>query len=171
MSKEIQMSRLVIADRDKTIKSLEDNLKKYVNKFVDADNKVNTLKARLNSLVAQLEVVGKKLALREAAGGGTTVVRNPNAKNPPPVFVKGTVTRTERDKGLVEVSIGSDDGLNEDHTLEVYRLKPKPEYLGTIKILDAHHHKAVGRLMKTPAGVRHSPIVKGDEVASKIMSR
>jgi hypothetical protein len=75
-----------------------------------------------------------------------------------------------RDRGLVEISIGSDDGINVGHTLQVYRLKPRPEYLGRIRILDAEHHKAVGQIMKSD-GVRHSPMAKGDEVASSINAR
>jgi hypothetical protein len=172
MQKEIQLRREEVADRDKTIRSLQDQVKLYVGRAVAAENSVNVLKARLQAMLSQVETMGKKLARLEVEGGSATrVVRNPNAKNPPSVYVRGSVTGIVRDKGLVEVSIGSDDGVNENHTLEVYRLRPKPEYLGTIKILDAHHHKAVGRLLKTPAGIRHSAIVKGDEVASKIMSR
>ena len=71
----------------------------------------------------------------------------------------------------MEISLGSDQGVNEGNTMEVYRLRPKPEYLGSIKILEAYHTKAVGRVMKSEDAGRHSPVVKGDEVASKIMTR
>jgi hypothetical protein len=171
MQHEIKLRRDEVAERDKTIRTLQEQYKRYVARAVAAENSVNTLKSRLNALLSQVETLGKQLARAQAGGGGQTVVKNANAKNPPSVFVRGSVTGIVRDKGLVEVSIGSDDGVNENHTLEVYRLKPKPEYLGTIRILDSHHHKAVGRLLKSPAGMRHSAIVKGDEVASKIMSR
>jgi hypothetical protein len=171
MQHEIQMRRQEVLDREKTIRGLQDQVKLYVGRAVASENSVNVLKARLQAMLSQVETMGKKLARLEAGGGTTSVVKSGNAKNPPSVFVRGSVTGIVRDKGLVEVSIGSDDGVNESNTLEVYRLRPKPEYLGTIKILDAHHHKAVGRLLKTPAGIRHSAIVKGDEVASKIMSR
>jgi hypothetical protein len=136
------------------------------------DNNNQTLQARLKTLLVQLDNLNKRLVKAESGvGGGTAALtRSPNADNPPPVDVKGVITNIIRDRGLVEISIGSDDGVNTGHTLVVYRLKPRPEFLGKIRILDAEHHKAVGQVMKTDA-VRHSAMARGDEVASSITAR
>src|SRR5262249_50906572 len=142
------------------------------NRAVQAESHEEILKERNKSLLEQYKVVSQKLAKVEA-GGGTSVslVRASNAKNPPAVYVKGSITNVLKESGLVEVNVGSDDGVKEGNTLEVYRLKPKPEYLGTLKILDAYHRKAVGRMLKSDGGMRRSAVIKGDEVASKIMAR
>ena len=65
------------------------------------------------------------------------------------------------------ISIGTDHGINVGNTLEVFRIKPEPKYLGTIRIVDAQAHQAVGRLTAAP---RYGALAKGDIVASKIMS-
>src|SRR5262249_32169389 len=63
-------------------------------------------------------------------------------RNPPAVYVKGTIERVDARDGLLEVSIGGDNGLKKDHTLEVFRLSPKAEYLGTLRLVEVYHHKA-----------------------------
>jgi hypothetical protein len=169
LGKEIVKAQDLIKSRDESIAKLDDDLRKNLALRVAAENSVNTLKVRLTALVTQLESMSKKLVKLETGGGSGTASRDPNAKNPPAHLVRGVITGIVRDRGLVEVSVGSDDGVNEGHTLEVYRLKPRPEYLGTIKILNADHHEAVGQIMRSD-GVRHSPMAKGDEVASRIMT-
>jgi hypothetical protein len=67
-----------------------------------------------------------------------------------------------KDRTLVEISLGTDVGVNEGHTLEVYRLKPQPEYCGRIQIIEAHPRNAIGRV------VRGSKIEAGDEITSSI---
>src|SRR5262249_30149948 len=53
----------------------------------------------------------------------------------PPV-VQGEVARVDqRDNSRVEITIGSDDGLVPGHELFVYRVKPRPQYLGKIQIM------------------------------------
>jgi chromosome segregation ATPase len=98
-----------------------------------------------------------------------TSVRDPNAPNPPTGYLEGVITKVhEKDKTLVEISIGSDVGLSKDQTLEVYRLSPKAEYLGRIRIIDVNPHSAVGRLVRSEFTGRRSPLQKGDTVASRI---
>jgi predicted nucleic acid-binding Zn-ribbon protein len=169
---EIKVHRKDVEERDKTIVALEDKIKTHITDAVTAQGQVNTLKTRLNTLLDQLEEANKKLARAETRGGDrTTVAKRSGAKNPPSAYVKGRVTGVLRDKGLIEISLGTDQGVNPDNTLEVYRLKPRPEYLGTLKILDADHHKAVGRLLPSEGGVRRSTVEKGDVVASRIVAR
>jgi len=116
--------------------------------------------------VADLE---KEVARLKAGGAGGGKPANPaNAENPPPVFVKGTVLKVDaNDPRLVEVSLGTDAGVEKGHTLEVYRLKPRPVYLGRIQILGAVKNRASGRLM-APPGEPKTKIQPGDEVAPTI---
>ena len=46
------------------------------------------------------------------------------------------------------VSLGSDAGLTKGHTLDVYRLDPAAEFLGTVRLTDVRPNEAVGQLLK-----------------------
>jgi hypothetical protein len=59
---------------------------------------------------------------------------------------EGTVTRVDADKKLVTISIGSDAGLQKGYTLEVYRLKPQPKYLGTVRVVEVRPTESVGQV-------------------------
>ena len=73
----------------------------------------------------------------------------------------GGQVKTVGEGGLVVISIGSDAGLRRGDRLEVYRLEPKPVYLGQVTILEVNAKEAVGRV-QAPAG--KEPIRPGDQV-------
>jgi beta-lactamase regulating signal transducer with metallopeptidase domain len=84
--------------------------------------------------------------------------------NPPPGQLQGRVLKVE--EKLVRVSLGRDAGLKINHTLEVYRLHPEPQYLGRLRIEDVTQGEAVGLLLPSAAPVR--PVQEGDQVASTL---
>lgn len=86
----------------------------------------------------------------------------PNGKNPPTALVKGKVTRVE--DGFIVLNVGSDSGLKEGNTLEVFRLNPS-RYLGTMRITKTEPYTAVGQMMARSNGAAGDPIRVGDEVA------
>jgi hypothetical protein len=65
------------------------------------------------------------------------------------------------DKDLVEISIGSDDGLKVGHSMEIYRGNT---YLGRIVIRRTSGDRAVGQLVKE---LQRGQIKKGDRVTTK----
>jgi hypothetical protein len=83
----------------------------------------------------------------------------------PPAGVEGEVKKVEG--GLVQISVGSDAGLAKGHTLEVFRLRPAPKYLGQVRIVEVKPTEAVGKVVGRPLG----EIQKGDRVASRIKGR
>jgi hypothetical protein len=85
-------------------------------------------------------------------------------KNPPAENVEGVITKVDNQSGLVVISIGSDAGVLRGHTLEVYRLKPTPKYLGTLRIVEVKPTEAVGKMEGSKEEVQ-----VGDQVASKIL--
>ncbi len=85
-----------------------------------------------------------------------------------PPSVEGEVSRVEGNKS-VELTIGSDDGLVPGHELSLYRVKPKPEYLGKIKIISVDPDQSVGRIIG--ATVQGKKIKEGDIVSSTIRPR
>ena len=71
-------------------------------------------------------------------------------------------------RGLIQINIGSDDGLKKSHTLEVYRMgsgSRSTTYLGRIEIVDTQPDKAVGKILPE---YRKGAIVRGDRVTSKL---
>ncbi len=126
-------------------------------------------KATLNrnlELEAQLRDMAKDL-LRARNGGTATVSRTRGASNPPPDNVEGRIRTLDPGSNLVTISVGSDAGLAEGHTLEVFRLGATPsqsKYLGTVEILSVRPHEAVARPVKKGL----PPLQVNDRVASKI---
>lgn len=75
--------------------------------------------------------------------------------------VKGEVTAVGS-KELVEISLGSDDGLRAGHELDVFR---NATYLGKIKVMKTTPDRSVAAIIKES---QRGPIVKGDKVGSNI---
>jgi hypothetical protein len=89
-----------------------------------------------------------------------TETRTTTTSKAPPANIEGLVKRVEG--ALATVSVGSDAGLKKGQTLEVYRLGPKPLYLGRLRIVDVTATQAVGELV----GKAKEAIKAGDQVSS-----
>jgi len=68
--------------------------------------------------------------------------------------------------GLVEISIGADDGLIKGHRLDVFRLgNGENKYLGRIEVIRTEPERAVCQIVPE---YQRGPIQEGDRVASKL---
>jgi hypothetical protein len=78
--------------------------------------------------------------------------------------VRGAVLATRRSAGsqLIEVTIGSDDGLKPGQTVEVFRGE---RYLGRAEILTTEPDRAVGRVLRQ---FQQGEIQEGDDVATRL---
>jgi hypothetical protein len=173
MVTEVAHLNTVISAREKHINALDGDVKKFRQEAISNENLARTLQARSEELVKQVQEINSELARVKAGAGGTetSIARNPNEPNPPSVRVQGEIEAVDKlDRGLVQISLGSDNGVNKNHTLEVFRLGSQPEYLGMVRIVDASAHKSVGRLVQLNgvAGGRKT-LQAGDKVASYIM--
>jgi chromosome segregation ATPase len=90
----------------------------------------------------------------------------------PPPPVDGLVLATMKDKTnrteLVEISIGSDDGLLKSHELDVFRAasgSAKVQYLGKIRITLVTPDRAVGYVVQA---AKNGIIERGDNVTTKL---
>jgi hypothetical protein len=156
---EVAQLNATLKNREDRIRNLEEQLTKTRDEAVNNHLLYKTLKDKFDTLLTQHEDVQRQLAMKGSIGqGGPT-----SAKVPPPEQVRGTVKAI--DGNLATISIGTDTGVNKDHLLYVYRLSPKPEYVGELTILSATPFEAVGRFK--PAN-RLVNIKAGDEVASRI---
>jgi len=78
-----------------------------------------------------------------------------------PPRVDGIVTAVS-DKDLIEISLGSDDGIRKYHLMEVYR---QNSYVGRVEIVMVKPDKAVAKILPD---FRRGIIKKGDRVATKL---
>jgi len=99
------------------------------------------------------------------------VLRKFNLKEDPAAYagmaykVEGIVLAT-RAGGMIEISIGQDDGLLKGHKLEVYRIgEGVSKYLGQVEVIEVAPEKAV---CKTVPGMQKATIQVNDRVASKL---
>jgi hypothetical protein len=166
---EVDGLQKTLAERNKRVGDLLDESKKYRDDSVAATLRANSLQDRNEQLRGQIEALIKENEQRRVAGGNTG---RPGAgstadKNPPPEDVRGKVKAVDP-SGLITIDKGTDDGINKDNTLEVFRLGSEPKYLGAIRIVAANAHEAVGRPI-TPQ--RRGLIQVNDEFASNILGR
>jgi len=134
---------------------------------VEAEIRAKTIQRRNESLMERLRELELALAPKKAdpLKGNDFPPAKPN---PPPTKVNGLIEKVDpKDESLVVINVGPNAGLAKDHTLEVYRLKPAPKYLGMIRIIELSQHKAVGRMIMR-AGTPVAMLEVGDSVASSL---
>ncbi len=139
-------------DRDanfKRVVAITDDLHQAVNEL----KRLKALQVRLADDRAKVQEVLRIHGLKD----------DPAAYRDVPPAVEGIVLAVTGE-GLVEVSIGSDDGLLKKHTLEVFRARGTGGYVGRIEVIETHPDRAVCKI--DPKYLK-SPMRKGDRVASK----
>jgi hypothetical protein len=81
---------------------------------------------------------------------------------PPPV--EGKVVELNPTGRSMEISIGSDDGLNVGQELYVFRVQPRAEYIGKVKLVSVYPDKAVADVIGNT--VNGKKVQEGDNVTS-----
>jgi chromosome segregation ATPase len=172
LQSELNYTLTVIEAREKSIIKLQDEILGHIQAAQAAKNERDTAVARAQALleiVREKEVAIQKLTEKLKNPGGTVVAitdpNRPDFKNPPPVNVKGEVMAVDRN--LLKISLGTDQGVRKDHTLEMYRLNPEVKYLGRIVITDADFRHSIARFIAQP-GTPMPALAVGDIVATKI---
>jgi len=161
-----------LQNRDAMIQTLQKENKDYRTKAIAFENTAKATQQRNENLLSLVQEYERKAALREAGAKEGDLNRDPNAPNPPSTYVKGTIEKVDPlDRTLVQISLGSDQGLKRNNTLEVYRLSPEPQYLGMIRIVDAKEHVAVGKLVRNGLSGNRGALQVGDIVASSVQKQ
>ena len=79
----------------------------------------------------------------------------------PPAGIRGSVTEV-RERGVIEISIGSDSGLSKGHQLDIVRNREgRSSYIGKIEIMSVAADRAVAQVMPE---FRRGVVQRGDEV-------
>ncbi|MBS0260743.1 MAG: hypothetical protein JSS02_02205 [Planctomycetes bacterium] len=126
--------------------------------------------------VKNKDLIGKVSILQQAleANGINADPTELAARVSPPPRVDGIIldSRPPKRQGaseLVEISLGSDQGLKKGHELSIFRTGakggPQPKFLGKIVIVKTEPDKAVGQVIEAS---RNGVIQKGDNVTTKL---
>jgi chromosome segregation ATPase len=160
----VAQDRLAILEKEtndlrNTLRSERQRLDKMFLNVVDLTDKLN----QAESLRQNLEEVNKQ-AMQQMSQMKMVLDRNGLAPDSLvahiPPKVEGVVVDVS-DKDLLEISIGSDDGLKVGHSLDVYRGN---QYLGRIVIKKTNPDRAVGQVMRE---LQRGQIKRGDRVTTK----
>ena len=143
--------RVAQRDRDSQFSKAQE----LTDQLQQGEGELRRLKARHEELTAQ---IGRLKLVADVHGLDPHAPVDGSAPN-----IDGIVTAI-RDKNLIEISIGRDDGLKKGHTLEVYRRGGA--YLGRVVIIEANPDRAVARIVPE---FRQGLIRKGDRVATKLI--
>jgi len=122
-----------------------------------------------HQLLGKLSMLNERhIQLAQQLGEATSLLNengidanDPQAAVP---HVRGLVSATIRQAGsqLIEITIGSDDGLKPQQTIEIFR---GDRYLGRAEILRTEPDRAVGRIIRR---FQQGQIQEGDDVATKL---
>jgi len=126
--------------------------------LVDKLNQAEALRQRLEDQNAQLQ--DQYARLKFVADKKGIDDRTLVSDIPPPL--DGVVTSVDEARGLVEISLGKDEGLKRGHVLQIYRGNA---YLGQIILREVGPDKAVGDIDKK---MQRGRIKKDDNVTTKL---
>ena len=176
-----QSAKTALLEADERRKET-DRLREQKSAIDKIANDYKLQQTELNDKIRELERMNKSLDentkdLRDKAARFSTLLRrnglsdditNIRGTESPPL-VEGEVAKVDATNSKLEITIGSDDGLAVDHELFIFRTKPRPEYLGKIKIISVDPDQAVAKVIgKTIQGKK---IQEGDIVSSTLKPR
>jgi antitoxin component HigA of HigAB toxin-antitoxin module len=110
------------------------------------------------------ERVAKFSTLLRSNGLSDDISQIKGLESPPPVV--GEVKRIDPTNRLLELTIGGDDGLVVGHPLYIFRVKPRPEYIGKVVIVTIDPDQSVAKVIGTT--YQGKKIKEGDIVSSTI---
>jgi hypothetical protein len=160
-----QLRKVVKDETQKNVDLVRDN-NDLRDRAVAGEILAKTTQERNEELEKQVKDAERRLAQLRATGtpGAAPGGGSRAATNPPPEKVEGHIKRADPSSGLVTLTIGSDAGLTRGHTLEVFRLKPTPRYLGMVRVLEVGPSQAVAQVVGRTTGA----LQVGDHVSSRI---
>jgi hypothetical protein len=128
--------------------------------YVKLTDDFNQLQGELKRLQAQTMTLADQIAKYRQVANRLNINLDVRPEAVPPK-VDGLVLASNKD-GLVEISLGSDDGLERGNQLAVYR---GSRYLGKIEVFQTSPDKSVAKILPQ---FRKGPIEKDDHVATRL---
>ena len=158
-------------------REVADNLRAEIAKAHEerdaSEKKVMTLTNRVNGAESELKQATERgvqlaadlAAAQEAARwGGIDNYKSDYKSKQPPHPLDGMILAVPQ-QNLVEINIGSDDGLRKGHKLEVVRMSGGSTYVGRIEVTQTTPDRAVCRVVPD---MLKSPMQRGDRVFDRL---
>lgn len=169
-----QQDAVTIKKLERDIAALKDQLKRREQIIIETKAQATRLEQDLLTAQALAKILQAQnrdlLALIQKLRREIPPPKQALALNSPAQDVKGVVLKVDaKDPSVLQLSIDSDHGIARNQTLEVFRLKPAPRFLGTVRILDVTATSSVGRLI-LPRGAKAPEVRAGDQVGSRLLS-
>ncbi|QDU79183.1 Chromosome partition protein Smc [Polystyrenella longa] len=166
---EAERLRQVIAKLHTDINELSKQNRQSNDEVYNRDVEIATIKEKQSRLLFQYATLKEVLAHNNIDPDPET---HKGLTAPPPSvegLVLDTITITRNNTKLVEVSVGSDDGLALGHKMYITRPQAADgtpaQYLGEVEIIKVTPDRSVGRLvLNTKNGI----IARGDNVTTKL---
>jgi gas vesicle protein len=154
-----------VEDLREEIRKVQDDRDQNFEELVDQTDEAQMLAQDLATIESRVKTLSADYA------DAVEVLKKHGLKGEPELYtgvpprVEGLITQV-RPSGLVEINIGSDDGLMEGHPLHVYRIEDASSvYLGKIEVTETAPDKSVAKILPE---FRKGTIKGGDRVASKL---
>jgi hypothetical protein len=165
-----EKTKEVLLLRDQ-LKATRDQRQEAVQKQFDTQQAYIELKGSYETLESRAKELEQRSGQLQAILIGRGISDDPNEEtnriaiqtNAPPV--EGVILKVDNQGKLVEISIGSDDGLRKGHRLHVYRVKPQGKFVCTIEITNVDPDQAVARIIPN---LKQGNPQEGDLVATRI---
>lgn len=151
---EVRVAQQDVDQQFQSVVRLTDEVNQMRRVKSDLENRQRPLQSAVAAMRGAMEKLGVGVEVEQ---DGT--VRTDLDRVPPPV--RGEVIDIG-EKDLVEISIGSDDGILVGHQLDVYR---DQSYLGKVVVLKTSPDRAVAEILPE---FKRGTIRKGDRVATKL---
>jgi cell division protein FtsB len=142
------------------IRNAQQDRDTYFAEVIDLTDKLNSIAGNAETLKERNEQLAQQVSKQKLVLDAFDLTSDTPIHDRPPTL-DGLVTAVG-DRDLVEISIGSDDGLRENHQLEVYR---ENEYVGRVVVVKTEPDRAVVRILPD---YRRGSIRKGDRVATRL---
>ena len=164
---EVDYLHKLMADRDAQLAKKDAQVNQMRAAMVEAQIDYKNEHERNVRLLEENERLSKDNRQIRQVSTSTSLRGEAAKRNPPPEDIEGKVKAYDSRSGLLTLNVGSDVGLAQGNTLEIFRTLPEPFYLGTIKILNVRPNEAVARPLDR---LSHTPQA-GDRVSSNILGR
>lgn len=154
--------------------SLKEELELWKMKLLEAKERV--IKGQIAVAEAQKEAIladtlyraleEKVHALDKVFPEKKVVDKSKETEKPKPI--QGKIKKVDPDDpDLVEIDMGSEQGLKGGQTLTVFRMTPQPTYIGSLRLVQVRPTNSVGRMLINPS-LKSVEAKVGDLVTSQV---
>lgn len=158
---EIEQMREINATLRSEVAELVDERTDLQDSLAQAQNELEVVSARNQSITTDLDQLEAYVRRKEGQLPDRTQLEG--VFEPPPPNVEGIVRRVDSTGKFIQLSLGSDDGIQENHELQVWRSDPQPKYLGVVRIVQVDATESVAKPVSTTGLIR-----PGDRVGANI---